>query len=99
MTPYPFGEPEDVDEECGARLAIADNMGDMCCQLIPDHSGLHKEIYNAFGDNQVIVQWEKDAAPPRMFKCEDCSHTIGPVRYGGKCQNKECIGWYREVKI
>ena len=62
-----YGEPEDVEGECNARLFIADVHGDghatMRCQLKPDHTGPHQEVYNAGSEefpNRVTVIWEQD---------------------------------------
>ena len=62
-----YGEPEDVQGECNARLFIGDIHGDghatMRCQLKPDHTGPHQERYNAGDDafpNWVTVTWEQD---------------------------------------
>ena len=62
-----YGEPEDREGECNARLFIADNHGDnhatMRCQLKPDHTGPHQEVYNAGSEafkNTVLVSWECD---------------------------------------
>ena len=56
-----FGPPEDVMDECNARLFIADNYGGneatMRCQLEPKHDGLHKEV---FSERQVTVTWVED---------------------------------------
>ena len=62
-----FGEPEDVEGQCNARLYIADNYGDnhatMRCQLELGHPETHRENYTVSGVDgvsQVIVNWEKD---------------------------------------
>lgn len=62
-----YGEPEDQEGQCNARLFIADIHGDghatMRCQLNPDHTGPHQEVYNAGSEefpNRVTVIWERD---------------------------------------
>lgn len=59
-----FGEPEDTEGECNARLYIGDNFGDnhatMRCELLPGHGGLHKESYTVPMGGEVVVTWEKD---------------------------------------
>jgi hypothetical protein len=58
-----WGEPEDVEGECNARLYIADNYGDnsatIRCQLAPDHEGLHREQFDRDG-GQVTITWVAD---------------------------------------
>jgi len=58
-----FGEPEDVEGECNARLYIADNFGDnhatMRCQLSKGHDGSHQEVFHRDG-GEVRVTWEGD---------------------------------------
>lgn len=60
-----FGEPNDVEGQCNARLHIADNYGDnhatLRCQLEPDHTDRHQESYNAGPGNHVVVTWDLDA--------------------------------------
>lgn len=59
-----YGEPEDVEGECNARLFIGDDMGDnhatMRCQLQSEHEGMHEETYGKAPDNEVIVRWTLD---------------------------------------
>jgi len=44
-----FGEPEDLESACNARLFSADNYGDgsatIRCQLSPGHDGVHREQF------------------------------------------------------
>ena len=59
-----YGEPEDVPNNCNARLSIGDNFGDnhatMVCQLDPLHEGPHQEKYKSNSAGQVVITWEKD---------------------------------------
>jgi len=62
-----FGEPEDVEGQCNARLYVGDIHGEghatFRCQLKPGHEGLHQEKYDAGDDNfpnPVTVTWEQD---------------------------------------
>ncbi len=58
-----YGEPEDVEGQCNAHLYIGDNFHDnhatMRCQLMPGHTGFHREDYGDEGES-VTVTWEKD---------------------------------------
>ena len=58
-----FGEPEDTEDECNARLFIADNYGDgtatMRCQLPLGHVGLHQEQFDRKG-GPVTITWTAD---------------------------------------
>lgn len=72
------GEPSDVENECNARLFIADNYEDgtatMRCQLAPGHEGLHKEEFkHGKGDaiNIVVITWSKDE---RVMCDHGCGH-------------------------
>jgi hypothetical protein len=60
-----YGEPEDKDGECNARLYIGDNFGDnhatMRCQREPLHHGKHREVYQSTGEGgagEVVVEWD-----------------------------------------
>lgn len=59
-----YGEPQDLDGRCNARLFIGDNYGDnhatFRCQLDPGHDGPHREEYNAHRGGQIVVTWERD---------------------------------------
>ena len=72
-----FGEPDDVDGECNARLFVGDCYGDnhatMRCQLAPEHDGLHREVYNSGKAGEVTVTWEHNAR-------EKCDHGCGQWR-------------------
>lgn len=56
-----FGEPEDIEGQCNARLFLADNFGDnhctIRCQLTPGHTGKHLEVCRS---GAVEIRWEKD---------------------------------------
>ena len=58
------GEPEDVQGECNARLAIGDNFGDnhatMRCKRRLGHSGNHIEGYASSTAGEVMVVWQHD---------------------------------------
>lgn len=58
-----FGEPEDVEGECNARLYIGDNYGDnhatVRCSLEPGHDGTHKEEFLR-QDKPVTITWWLD---------------------------------------
>jgi hypothetical protein len=58
-----YGEPQDLDGRCNARLFIGDNSGDnhatFRCQLDPGHDGLHREEYDDHSGGRVTVTWEK----------------------------------------
>lgn len=70
-----WGEPEDVEGQCNARLFVADTWGDnhatMRCQKAPGHKGLHRELYGQPGA-RVAVHWEKDARE----HCEHCGAIV-----------------------
>lgn len=74
-------EPEDVEDECNARLFIADNHGDntatMRCQLPPDHEGLHREEFTRAG-GPVVITWTADER-------ERCSHGCGQWNHDHAC--------------
>lgn len=59
-----FNQSKDVPGQCNARLYIADDYGDnrctMRCMLPKGHEGRHREEYDAFGDNHVVVEWDYD---------------------------------------
>jgi len=59
-----FGEPEDFEGACNARLYIGDNFGDnhatMRCQLPPGHAGKHRESYMPGPSQRVVVEWDED---------------------------------------
>jgi hypothetical protein len=58
-----FGEPQDQEGECNARLFIADNYGDgsatIRCRLTPNHEGLHREQFEREG-GMVTITWVTD---------------------------------------
>jgi hypothetical protein len=58
-----FGKPQDQEGKCNVRLFIADDYGDgsatICCQLAPDHEGLHKEQFERAG-GMVTITWVSD---------------------------------------
>lgn len=68
-----WGEPQDKEGACNARLFIADNYGDgaatMCCQLVHGHEGLHQEQFERRG-NLVTITWTLDER-------EKCDHGCG----------------------
>lgn len=74
-----WGEPEDVEGECNARIYIGDNFGDnhttMRCQLSPGHEGLHKEMFHRGPGKKcpVTVTWEHDEREDRARLFEDSS--------------------------
>lgn len=67
-----YGEPEDVDDECNARLFVGDNFGDnhatFRCSLAPQHVGPHCEVHNSREAGVVTVTWEKD----ERSRCNHC---------------------------
>jgi hypothetical protein len=71
-----WGEPEDKEGECNARLFIADNHGDgtatMRCQRAPQHEGDHREEFER-GGSSVVVTWQIDER-------ERCDHGCGQWR-------------------
>lgn len=68
-----YGEPDDAEGECNARLFIGDNYGDntatMRCQLVPGHEGVHKEEFERKG-GKVTITWVADER-------ERCDHGCG----------------------
>jgi hypothetical protein len=81
-----FGEPEDVETECNARLFIGDNYGDgtatMRCQLAPNHDGLHKEEFDRDGGT-VTITWAVDER-------KKCSHGCGQWDHAHRDDNIKC---------
>jgi hypothetical protein len=59
-----FGEPEDVDGQCNARLFLADNYRDnhctIRCQLTKGHTGKHLEAFSRETGGSVEIRWVKD---------------------------------------
>ena len=72
-----FGEPQDEEGECNARLFIGDNYGDnsatIRCQLAPDHDGVHREQFEREG-GAVTITWVVDER-------EKCDHGCGRWRH------------------
>lgn len=62
------GVTHDVDNECNARLRIADDYGDnhatMRCTLAPGHEGKHREVYKSLRGGEVTIEWTRDARIP-----------------------------------
>jgi hypothetical protein len=81
-----WGEPEDKEGACNARLFIHDNYGDgnatMCCQLAPNHEGLHQEEFSRPG-GPVVVTWVADER-------ERCDHGCGQWRTSHNDPNVPC---------
>lgn len=75
-----YGEPEDGDGQCNARLFIGDNYGDntatMCCQLAPSHDGLHKEEFDREG-GKVTITWVTDERRRCDHGCGQWEHKHG----------------------
>ena len=75
-----WGEPEDNNGECNARLFIGDNYGDgtatMRCQLAPNHDGLHREEFEREG-GAVTITWVTDER-------KRCDHGCGQWRHAHK---------------
>lgn len=81
-----WGEPEDGDNECNARLFIGDNYGDgtatMRCQLPPGHEGLHREEFARDG-GPVVVTWTADER-------KRCNHGCGQWEHAHKDETISC---------
>ena len=75
-----FGEPQDEESECNARLFIADNYGDgsatIRCQLAPSHEGLHKEEFMREG-GLVTITWVADERERCDHGCGQWDHAHG----------------------
>jgi hypothetical protein len=72
-----FGEPEDVESACNARLFIADNYGDSSstirCQLTLSHDGLHREQFEREGGT-VTITWVADERKRCDHGCGQWDH-------------------------
>lgn len=81
-----FGEPQDVDGECNARLFIADNYGDnsatIRCQLAPNHEGSHREQFEREG-GQVTITWIADER-------RKCDHDCGQWEHDHRSETIQC---------
>ncbi len=59
-----YGEPEDIPNECNARLYIGDNFGDnhatIRCGLQKGHPGIHNEKFKRGSGNEVFISWTHD---------------------------------------
>lgn len=70
-----WGEPQNVDGQCNARLYIGDIYGDnhatMRCQLEPEHNGPHQEIFQRSG-KPVTITWYVDEREEYALNCEGC---------------------------
>ena len=75
-----WGEPEDTNGECNARLFIGDNYGDgtatMRCQLAPGHEGLHREEFSREG-GPVTITWTADERKRCDHGCGQWDHAHG----------------------
>lgn len=80
-----WGEPDDKEGECNARLFIGDNHGDgtatMRCALAPNHEGLHREQFDRKG-GVVTITWVADER-------KRCDHGCGQWEHAHR-QNVEC---------
>jgi hypothetical protein len=89
-----FGEPKDTENECNARLFIADNYGDgtatMRCQLVPGHDGPHKEEFSRDKDsdeaNTVVITWTRDERQMCDHGCGHWDH-----EHHGSSSDFECL--------
>ncbi len=83
-----YGEPEDVEGQCNARLSIADDMGDntagMRCQLESGHEGPHREVY----DRQVSSYTHDDGSVEAL---SEASGTVVVTWHG--CDREEREAW------
>lgn len=81
-----FGEPEDEDGECNARLFIADNYGDnsstIRCPLPAGHEGLHREEFEREG-GPVTITWAADER-------KRCDHGCGQWRHAHDNESISC---------
>jgi hypothetical protein len=72
-----FGEPQDVEGECNARVFIADNYGDGCatirCQLALEHNGMHREQYKR-DSGTVTIAWVTDERARCDHGCGQWDH-------------------------
>jgi len=81
-----WGEPENIDGECNARLFIGDDYGDntstMRCQLPPNHCGPHRERFIRESSGEVIIFWERDER-------KNCvTHGLSDQSSCGKCSEE-----------
>lgn len=83
-----YGEPDDVDGACNARLFIADNFGDgtatMRCQRPPAHEGLHQEQFERPG-GPVTVTWTADERRPCSHGCGQWEHVPSELHLDAGC--------------
>ena len=81
-----FGEPQDEESECNARVFIADNYGDgsatIRCQLAPNHEGLHKEEFDREGGT-VTITWVTDER-------KRCDHGCGQWKHDHDRETVAC---------
>lgn len=79
-----FGEPQDKEGECNARLFVGDNFGDnhvtFRCSMPAGHEGPHHENYITGTGGEVMIQWVKDMRgtaddPDRPYQ-RDCLRWI-----------------------
>lgn len=72
-----FGEPQDEEDACNARLFIGDNYGDgtatMRCQLPLKHDGLHREQFERKG-GAVTITWVADERKKCDHGCAQWEH-------------------------
>lgn len=72
-----FGEPQDEEDACNARLFIGDNYGDgtatMRCQLPLKHDGLHREQFERKG-GAVTITWVADERKKCDHGCNQWEH-------------------------
>lgn len=72
-----LAEPDDVADECNARLFIGDNFGDgtatMRCQRAIGHEDLHQERFER-GGGPVVVTWTGDERRPCSHGCGQWEH-------------------------
>lgn len=75
-----FGEPNDVENECNARLFLGDNYGDgtttIRCGLTPGHEGLHQEQFER-SDHPVTITWAVDERKRCDHGCGQWDHAHG----------------------
>ena len=89
-----YGEPEDVEGHCNARLYLADNHGDnhatVRCILPAGHDGPHQKNFTrdlVKADDQkqhIIITWEHDES----LMCEKHGRVEGPPPCW-QCQTEE----------
>jgi len=92
-----FGEPEDVEGECNARLYLGDNYGDgtctIRCQQDLGHEGKHRETFEREGEPVEITWVVDESAVCTLCEKRDQAHMLTDGKCCFKCT--KCGGFKR----